>query len=186
MQLLFTIHLISYGSVICTMVVAVVSAWSSPPPAYLSPHRKHTSRVHHHFAFSNQKQHYSCSTTTLSYPYSRIRCLQQLSSSPSSYETWGDGNLIPETFADLYSLQECTANNDDNDEPSPQQHYYKPYLPQWLIDRTAKLGYTHPTLLQHRVLEILLPKRFSCGGFRYLFSKPKLSSVAKINGKEEV
>lgn len=161
---IMAIYLISYGSVICTMVVAVVSAWSSPPPAYLIPHRKHTSRVrhhHHHFAFSNQQQHYSCSTTTLSYPYSRIRCLQQLSSSPSSYETWGDGNLLPETFADLYSLQECTAanNDDDNDEPSPQQHYYKPYLPQWLIDRTAKLGYTHPTLLQHRVLEILLPKR---------------------------
>jgi len=76
------------------------------------------------------------------------------SSSSSSYETWGDGNLLPETFSDLYSLNGQKEASDDDEDQSQLQ----PYLPQWLIERAAKLGYTNPTLMQHRALEMLLPK----------------------------
>jgi primosomal protein N' len=91
----------------------------------------------------------------------------QLSSS-SSYESWGDGNLIPETFSDLYSLQSqhIIEDDDSNSESSSSSSssYYSmeegtPYLPQWLINRTIKLGYSNPTLLQLRALDMLLPRR---------------------------
>ena len=97
--------------------------------------------------------------------------LLKASSSPqissSSYETWGDGKLVSETFVDLYSSSshqktiENDGNNDvegDASEASQQQQYY---LPDWLLNRAAKLGYIHPTLLQQRASDILLPKTSS-------------------------
>ena len=91
--------------------------------------------------------------------HSSQRCQTQLSSSPpsSSYETWGDGNLIPETFSGLYSPKSGQSDGDsqNSDDVEPQ-----PYLPEWLIDRAATLGYTNPTLMQQRALNVLLPRRF--------------------------
>jgi len=102
----------------------------------------------HYYEFAFTHQH-----NTLSY-YTRRRRRSSSSTTQrslsSSYETWGDGNLIPETFSDLYSLQ----NASDDVSPINSQ----PYLPQWLIDRTSKLGFTNPTLLQQRALDILLPR----------------------------
>ena len=70
----------------------------------------------------------------------------------SSYETWGDGNLIPETFADLYSSSgERKNSEEDESSQSPQ-----PYLPSWLLDRVQTLGYKNPTVLQQRALQQIL------------------------------
>ncbi|KAL7450591.1 hypothetical protein ACHAWC_002493 [Mediolabrus comicus] len=44
---------------------------------------------------------------------------------------------------------------EDASETSQQQQHY---LPDWLLNRAAKLGYIHPTLLQQRALDILLSK----------------------------
>lgn len=106
--------------------------------------------AHHQFAFTHQHR-------TLSY-IRRRRSSSTTQISLSSYETWGDGNLIPESFSDLYSLQNVHTNNANDDIESDVSPKSKPYLPQWLIDRTSKLGFTNPTLMQQRALDILLPR----------------------------
>ena len=63
-----------------------------------------------------------------------------------SYETWGDGNLLTETFEQLYS----PTRQDLDDESMP-------YIPSWLISRLAELGFVRPTLLQKKALDALLP-----------------------------
>jgi len=135
MQVLSNIYpMIILCGINCTFIISKVSANS------FCAHQHH-----HEFAFTHQHN-------TLSY-YTRRRRRSSSSTTQrslsSSYETWGDGNLIPETFSDLYSLQ----NASDDISPTVQS---QPYLPQWLIDRTSKLGFTNPTLLQQRALDILL------------------------------
>ncbi|KAL3793740.1 hypothetical protein HJC23_013302 [Cyclotella cryptica] len=75
----------------------------------------------------------------------------------SSYETWGDGNLVAETFEDLYSPSRAVAvavavesSEDCSNSPSP-------FIPSWLLQRLAELGFVRPTLLQRRALDVLLP-----------------------------
>ena len=110
----------------------------------------------------------SSSPTCQATSYSK---LLKASSSPqistSSYETWGDGKLVSETFVDLYSSsshQKTMSDGNDYDdeedasETSQQQQHY---LPDWLLNRAAKLGYIHPTLLQQRALDVLLSKASS-------------------------
>jgi superfamily II DNA/RNA helicase len=63
-----------------------------------------------------------------------------------SYETWGDGNLLPQTFEELYSPARC-INNDES----------RVYIPSWLICRLNELGFERPTLLQKKALDVLLP-----------------------------
>ncbi|KAL7438181.1 hypothetical protein ACHAXM_006135 [Skeletonema potamos] len=89
--------------------------------------------------------------------------LLKASSSPassSSYETWGDGNLVAETFTDLYSAasssQTTTQPADNHTEPSTTTSSSKHHLPDWLLNRAAKPGFIHPTLLQQRALDTLL------------------------------
>jgi len=123
----------------CTFIISKVSANS------FCAHREFAF-THQHNILSYTRRRRSSSSTT------------QISLS-SSYETWGDGNLIPETFSDLYSLQNVHTNNaNDNVESDDVSLQSQPYLPQWLIDRTSKLGFTNPTLLQQRALDILLPR----------------------------
>ena len=148
----------------CSSTTSLVSAWSS---FYLAPNQsssiqrtprsfKNTARVNND---RNRANHPSSS-------------ILQSSSSSSSYESWGDGNLIPETFSDLYSLQQQSHHDviieDDSNHSESRSSMEeegggggggRPYLPQWLINRTIKLGYTNPTLLQLRALDILLPRR---------------------------
>lgn len=73
----------------------------------------------------------------------------QTSTSLSSYETWGDGNLQSETFEELYSPYRQLSHDEDEVD--------SPYIPPWLIDRLAELGFTRPTLLQRKALDVLLP-----------------------------
>lgn len=62
--------------------------------------------------------------------------------------------MIPETFTDLYSL-------DNGQEGNSEDGSSQPYLPKWLLDRAAKLGYTNPTVMQQRALDVLLPRMAS-------------------------
>jgi superfamily II DNA/RNA helicase len=100
--------------------------------------------------------------------------LLKASSSPqissSSYETWGDGKLVSETFVDLYSSSphqktmssaETDINDEEEQDTSETSQQQQHYLPDWLLNRAAKLGYIHPTLLQQRALDILLSKTSS-------------------------
>ena len=139
----------------CSYTTTLVLAWSS---FYSSSNQSSSIRKR---SIKNTKRairakHHPSSSSKL-----------QLKSSSSSYESWGDGNLIPETFSDLYSLQQSQHNieGDDstNSERSSSSSYSsmeegRPYLPQWLINRTIKLGYSNPTLLQLRALDMLLPR----------------------------
>ena len=130
MQALSNIYpmiLLLCGIINCSFIISKVSA-------------------HYEFAFTHQHN-------TLSYTRRRRSSSTTQISLSSSYETWGDGNLIPETFSDLYSLQNVNIQSDDVSPINSQ-----PYLPQWLIDRTSKLGFTNPTLMQQRALDILLPR----------------------------
>jgi len=79
----------------------------------------------------------------------------------SSYETWGDGNIIPETFSDLYASDRLGEGGNENNNEEDSLFQSQPYLPQWLIDRAAKLGYTNPTVMQQRALDTLLPRMLS-------------------------
>ncbi|KAL7538016.1 hypothetical protein ACHAXR_008229 [Thalassiosira sp. AJA248-18] len=121
----------------CSSTVFTAAAWSlAPIPA--------THHHHHRTVCSSTHHNRRTSRTRLS----------------SSYETWADGDLIPETFSDLYSSHGKNHREEDEQEPSSSSSQnQQPYLPQWLIDRAAKLGYTNPTLMQQRALDsILLPK----------------------------
>ena len=143
----------------CSSTTTLVSAWSS---FYSSSNQQSSIRKR---SFKNTERviranHHPSSSSILQLSSSS-------SSSSSSYESWGDGNLIPETFSDLYSLQQSQHIIEDDDstnsERSSSSSYYsmeegRPYLPQWLINRTIKLGYTNPTLLQLRALDMLLPR----------------------------
>ena len=73
-------------------------------------------------------------------------------SQTSSYENWGDGNLVAETFIELYSSSNTGRR---------RQHHH--HLPDWLLNRAAKLGYIHPTILQQRALDTLLASSSSTG-----------------------
>ncbi|KAL7551694.1 hypothetical protein ACHAWF_017088, partial [Thalassiosira exigua] len=75
-----------------------------------------------------------------------------------SYETWGDGNLLPETFAELYAPEGGAGGGGDEERSATATATAKPRLPRWLIDRAARLGFVHPTLLQRRALDVLLPR----------------------------
>ncbi|KAL3823511.1 hypothetical protein ACHAXA_010833 [Cyclostephanos tholiformis] len=101
---------------------------------------------------------------------------------PSSFHGGGyDGELVSETFDELYSPTtrgrrrrrregfegggEVEEDHDDDDDGGGNARggvggghgRRKPYLPQWLIDRAASLGYVRPTFLQKRALDVLLP-----------------------------
>lgn len=56
---------------------------------------------------------------------------------------------------ELYSpTSPHSPSEDSSDDKSGNA---KPFIPTWLIERMANLGYVNPTLLQSRVLDILLP-----------------------------
>lgn len=137
------IVLVSFGATIiiaCSNII-IASAW-----LHILPSR--TSRTHQH--------HHSdiCSSTLL-----KSYTTSSSSSSPSSsYETWGDGNLVAETFTDLYSASSIknTHADDDVEEPSSSSSSSQRHLPDWLLNRAAQLGFLHPTLLQQRALDTLL------------------------------
>ena len=141
----------------CSYSTTLVLAWSS---FYSSSNQKSSIRKR---SFKNTERAIRANH------HPSLSSKLQLKSS-SSYESWGDGNLIPETFSDLYSLQQSQHIIEDDDstnsERSSSSSYYssmeeeegRPYLPQWLINRTIKLGYTNPTLLQLRALDMLLPR----------------------------
>ncbi len=137
----------------CSSLTVAVSAWTSihrPLPPSVSP----TTWTFHRHASTNI---IGAHRNDISAP---PRCRRiQLASSSSSYETWGDGNLIPETFHDLYSAHIDYASDLSTEDDAPTSSSdMQPYLPQWLLDRAAKLGYTNPTLLQQRALDALLPR----------------------------
>lgn len=115
----------------------LVSAWLPILPS--------TSRTHHHHHADNIVS--SCTCLKLS----------STATSSSSYETWGDGNLITETFTELYSASSSTqTHHDDDDDETSQKKHHRRHLPDWLLNRAAQLGYHHPTLLQQRALDALL------------------------------
>mmetsp|Transcript_23697 Transcript_23697/g.36599 ORF Transcript_23697/g.36599 Transcript_23697/m.36599 type:complete len:570 (-) Transcript_23697:64-1773(-) len=64
-------------------------------------------------------------------------------SSISSYETFGDGTLSDETFAELYS----SASKLDEKEQR---------IPSWLTERCSECGWTNPTLVQQRSIDVIL------------------------------
>ncbi|KAL7510892.1 hypothetical protein ACHAXN_007797 [Cyclotella atomus] len=108
----------------------------------------------HVYSFAWTSHHTSCAPfTSRNHLQRNSRALQpsaiclRTSTSLSSYETWGDGNLQPETFEELYSpSRKLSADDEDG-----------PFIPSWLIDRLAELGFTRPTLLQKKALDVLLP-----------------------------
>lgn len=61
---------------------------------------------------------------------------------------------MEQTFSELYSPENKSHSNNEENSDGEEM----PYLPMWLLQRAEKLGYTHPTLLQKRALDILLPK----------------------------
>ncbi len=71
----------------------------------------------------------------------------------ASYETWGDGNLLSETFMELYSVSNTTT---DCAESTIRRRI--PHLPEWLLTRAENLGYIHPTMMQRLALDVLLPR----------------------------
>ena len=71
----------------------------------------------------------------------------------ASYETWGDGNLLSETFMELYSVSNTTT---DCAESTIRRRL--PHLPEWLLTRAENLGYIHPTMMQRLALDVLLPR----------------------------
>lgn len=73
-----------------------------------------------------------------------------------SYETHGDGLLHSQTFHNLYSPARITDLH-DKDHHDEDETTSMPYMPLWLIDRLAELGFERPTLLQKRALDVLLP-----------------------------
>lgn len=108
----------------------------------------------HVYSFAWTSHHTSCAPfTSRNHLHQNTRALHpsaiclRTSTSLSSYETWGDGNLQPETFEELYSpFRKLSADDEDG-----------PFIPSWLIDRLAELGFTRPTLLQKKALDVLLP-----------------------------
>jgi superfamily II DNA/RNA helicase len=64
----------------------------------------------------------------------RLPTIPTTTSLSSSYYA-GDGELVSETFDELYQDR----------------------IPAWLIQRASKLGFVRPTLLQRRALDVLLP-----------------------------
>ncbi len=105
----------------------------------------------------------------------RLASSTLFSSSSSSYETWGDGHLLPETFQELYST---------NQHHHYQHHYQRkkkilrPHLPEWLLTRATNLGYIHPTMMQRLALDALLP--------RIEVSSSSSSSSSKVEQTEEI
>ncbi len=83
-----------------------------------------------------------------------------------------DGELMSETFAELYSprpprrrrrrrrrSEEAGGGEEEEEEEEGGDGGRRPYLPGWLVERAASLGYVRPTLLQRRALDVLLPTR---------------------------
>ena len=127
-----------------------VSAWSfAPSITRVSNKYNHGLQRHTCSRHSLHKQHLGSSLDEIrKCSVKKSSCSHLMLSSPSSYEEWGDGNLMLETFTDLYSADTNDTGNTDS----------RPHIPLWLLQRAANLGYTHPTLMQQRALDMLLPK----------------------------
>ncbi len=111
---------------------------------------------------------------------SRLRCHPAVSPATSSssssvvaapsYETWGDGHLLPETFQELYSAPSLVSNFNTNDTQQQHHHHHyqrkkkivRPHVPEWLLTRATNLGYIHPTMMQRLALDVLLPRIEIC------------------------
>jgi len=102
-------------------------------------------------AFTSWQQHLSNRVSSSAHSYSTVLGStaneESLSnakaaasrSSISNYETFGDGTLSDETFDELYSTG------------SDQQ-----IIPSWLTSRCSECGWTNPTLVQQRSIDVIL------------------------------
>jgi superfamily II DNA/RNA helicase len=81
-------------------------------------------------------------------------------SSVSSYETFGDGALSDTSFAELYgnnTARSALSGNDlSNSEETVSSLRDDRWLPEWLTSRCDECGWTYPTLIQERALDVIL------------------------------
>eukprot|EP00978_Attheya_sp_CCMP212_P027594 scaffold92866_cov49-Attheya_sp.AAC.2 len=81
-------------------------------------------------------------------------------SSVSSYETFGDGALSDTSFAELYGNNTASSALSGNDLSNPEEAGSSSrddmWLPEWLTSRCDECGWTYPTLIQERALDVIL------------------------------